>query len=99
MEQTGRFRILGVKGFKGSIDGQSFDSTTLFVEMPFSKRSQTEVGCNAVAVKFGKEDEFQKLKGLTFPLIAELEYENTTKGMECYGFKAVAPAASPGQTK
>jgi len=89
MEQTGRFRILGVKGFKGEVEGNHYDSTTLFVEIPFSKRSKTEVGFNAVQVKFGGQEEFEKLKNLQFPLIAELEYENTTKGMECYALKPV----------
>ena len=90
MEQ--RFQVLGVKGFKGKVEGVEYDSTTLYVVMPVSKRAGTEVGFNVKEVKFGKEDEFQKLKTLPFPVMAELDLEINTKGIDCYGFKAVGPA-------
>ncbi|NJA90239.1 hypothetical protein HCX48_13540 [Rhodocyclus tenuis] len=91
-----KFRVLGAKGFKGMVEGQHFDSTRLYVEMPVSEKNGTEVGFNAVALPFGKEEEYQKLKHLEFPLHAELTLEATTKGFEVRGFKALglAPAAS-----
>ena len=89
-----RYEVLGCKGFKGEIDKVVYDSTTLFVRLPVSSRSGTEAGFNAKEVKFGKEEEFQKLKNLPFPVMADLELEITTKGIECYGFKAVAQANS-----
>lgn len=87
------FQVLGAKGFKGNIDGQQFDSTKLYVVMEVSERNGTEVGFNAAALPFGKADEFEKIKGLSFPMQAELDITMTTKGIEVVGFKAL-PAKS-----
>lgn len=84
------FRVLGAKGFKGTVDGTNYDSTKLYVEMPVSEKNGTEVGFNGVSLPFGKEEEFQKLKGLPFPLQAELELAVTTKGLEVLGFRALS---------
>lgn len=92
MEQ--RVQVLGCKGFKGEVEGVQYDSTTLYVVLPVSKRAGTEVGYNVKEVKFGKEEEFQKMKGLPFPIHAELDLEINTKGIECFGFKAVGPVAA-----
>lgn len=89
-----QFRVLGCKGFKGNVEGTDYDSTKLYVEMPVSEKNGTEVGCNASVVPFGKSDEFHKLKGLPFPLQAELEIVMTTKGVECVGFRALPAKAS-----
>ena len=83
------FQVLGCKGFKGQVEGTNYDSTTLYVVMDVSEKNGTEVGFNVSNMKFGKEEEFQKLKNLPFPVMAELEIELTTKGPECLGFKAV----------
>lgn len=84
-----QFRVLGCKGFKGQVEGVNYDSTTLYVEMGVSEKNGTEAGFNASSIKFGKEDEFQKIKGLAFPVVAELEILLTTKGPECVGFRAI----------
>lgn len=91
----GRYEVLGCKGFKGEVEGTHYDSTTLYVKFPVSKRAGTEAGFNAKEVKFGKEEEFQKMKGLQFPIIAELDLEITTKGIECLGFKPIAAVPAP----
>ena len=88
-----RYQVLGCKGFKGEVEGVSYDSSTLYVVLPVSKRAGTEAGFNVKEVKFGKEEEFQKLKGLPFPIMAELDLEVNTKGIECFGFKAISPSA------
>lgn len=85
-------QVLGVKGFKGTVEGVSYDSTTLYVVMEVSEKNGTEAGFNAAPMKFGKEEEFQKLKSLPFPVMAELEIELTTKGPEVHGFKALSQA-------
>lgn len=91
-----RVQVLGVKGFKGTVEGVDYDSTTLYVVLPVSKRSGTEAGFNVKEVKFGKEEEFQKIKNLPFPVIAELDLEMNTKGVDCYAFKAVGPVSKQG---
>lgn len=87
MEQ--RVQVLGCKGFKGEVEGTAYDSTTLYVVLPVSKRAGTEAGFNVKEVKYGKEEEFQKMKNLPFPIMAELDLEINTKGIECFGFKAI----------
>ena len=94
MKVTQSFQILGCKGFKGNIEGTNYDSTTLYVVMPVSEKNGTEAGYNVSAMKYGKEEEYQKMKSLPFPIQAELDIELTTKGPECVGFrpKSAAPA-------
>jgi hypothetical protein len=87
------FQVLGCKGFKGTVEGTSYDSTTLYVVMDVSEKNGTEAGFNVSSMKFGKESEFQKLKGLPFPVMAELDIELTTKGPECLGFKVISQSA------
>ena len=91
-----RVQVLGCKGYKGEVEGVQYDSTTLYVVLPVSKRAGTEAGFNVKEVKFGKEEEFQKMKNLPFPVTAELDLEINTKGIECFAFKAVT-AAAPAQ--
>ena len=89
MKVSGKFQVLGCKGFKGQVEGVNYDSTTLYVVMDVSEKNGTEVGFNVSNIKFGKEEEFQKLKGLPFPVMAELDMELTTKGPECLAFRAL----------
>lgn len=90
MQIKSQFLVLGAKAFNGEVEGKRYDSTTLFVVMDVSERSGTAVGQNVVEMKFGKSDEFDKLKGLPFPIQAELSLNLTTKGYEVEGFKAIS---------
>ncbi|MFT4173955.1 MAG: hypothetical protein QM639_15425 [Rhodocyclaceae bacterium] len=94
MEMKSVFKVLGAKKFKGDVEGVHYDSTKLHVVMDVSERNGTEVGCNAVTLPFGKSDEFEKLKGLSFPLDCELTISMTTKGYEVFGLR---PMPAPGQ--
>ena len=89
MKFTGKFQVLGCKGFKGQVEGTNYDSTTLYVVMDVSEKNGSEVGFNVSNMKFGLVEEFHKLKDLPFPVQAELEIELTTKGPECLSFKAL----------
>lgn len=88
-------QLLGAKGFKGEVEGTNYDSTTLYVVMPVSERNGTEVGFNVSPMKYGKSDEYEKIKGLQFPLQAELTIAMTTKGFECRGLKVVPNGKAP----
>lgn len=92
MQVKANLLVLGAKSFKGDVEGKPYDSTTLFVVMDVSERNGTSVGQNVVEMKFGKSDEFSKLKSLTFPINAELALNLTTKGYEVEGFRAVSAA-------
>ncbi|HJW26502.1 MAG TPA: hypothetical protein VJ576_16525 [Rhodocyclaceae bacterium] len=96
MQIKSQFQVVGAKSFKGDVEGKSYDSSTLFVLMDVSERGGNAVGQNVVEMKFGKSDEFDKLKHLPFPVQAELTLNLTTKGYEVEGFRAVSaqkPAA------
>ncbi|MDR1996473.1 hypothetical protein [Azonexus sp.] len=90
MQVKGEFQILGAKSFKGDVEGKSYDSTTLFVVMDVSERRGNAVGQNGVQLKFGKSDEFDKLKHLPFPVRAELALKLTTEGYEVEGFRPLS---------
>lgn len=92
MQIQAEMTVLGAKSFKGDVEGKSYDSTTLFVAMDVSERSGTAVGQNTVEMKFGKSDEFDKLKDLRFPVKAMLALNLTTKGYEVEGFRAISSA-------
>lgn len=96
MEMKAQLQVLGAKFFNDAVEGQKHDFTKLFVAMPVSEQDAAtygSVGQNVVEMKFGKSDEYQKLKHLPFPLQAELSLKLTTKGYEIVGFKALSPAA------
>jgi hypothetical protein len=99
MQIKANLLVLGAKSFKGEVEGKSYDSTTLFVVMDVSELQGTAVGQNVVEMKFGKSDEFGKLKTLPFPIQAELGLNLTTKGYEVEGFRALGNAkpAAPAQ--
>lgn len=96
MEMKAQMLVLGAKFFKDAIEGQAHDFTKLFVAMPVSEQDAAtygSVGQNVVEMKFGKSDEYQKLKQLPFPLQAELSLKLTTKGYEVVGFRALQAQA------
>lgn len=87
MEIKANLLVLGAKSFKGDVEGKAYDSTTLFVVMDVSERGGNSVGQNVVEMKFGKSDEFDKMKHLNFPCQCELGLKLTTKGYEVAGFR------------
>lgn len=94
MEIKAQLLVLGAKSFKGDVEGKNYDSTTLFVVMDVSERGGNSVGQNVVEMKFGTSEEFQKLKGLSFPCQSELMLNLTTKGYEVAGFRAIKAGAA-----
>lgn len=97
MEMKVQLQVMGAKFFKDVIEGQSHDFTKLRVAMPVSEKDAPTygaVGENVVEMKFGKADEYQKLKNLPFPLQVELTLKLTTDGYEVLGFRALSVKAA-----
>jgi hypothetical protein len=87
-------QVLGAKGNKGEFEGTKFDYTKMRVVMDVSDRNGTEVGFNVSEIVFGLSDNFEKVKGYTYPLMCDLEISMTTRGYEIESCKPTAAAAS-----
>ena len=86
-----KMQVLGVKPFKGTIEGTSYDQTKLLVALPFPSNSKS-FGMDIVAMVYGDSAVGEKLGHLhKFPGEYELEIEATTKGYEVLGFSVVKP--------
>jgi hypothetical protein len=89
MEFKQIFTVLGVKKFKGLIEGQHFDNTKLHVAVDTSERNGTEVGQCGASWPFKTSAEFDKIFHLPFPLQAELTINLTNKGPEVLEFRHI----------
>ncbi|GHD60794.1 hypothetical protein [Jeongeupia chitinilytica] len=73
-------KVLGVKGFNGTIDGQVINQTTLFVETALDESRGTAKGFAVNEYKYKDESLFQSMKSMSYPHEAELELELVTSG-------------------
>jgi ABC-type uncharacterized transport system ATPase component len=80
MQFQTKAKVLGAKCFNDTIDGQKFDSTTIFVEMALDESRGTAKGFASQNMGWGSSEEFQKIKHLPFPFEAELTVELVTSG-------------------
>jgi hypothetical protein len=87
MEQ--KIRVLGVKGFKGEVEGKRYDSCKVRLEMPVPSRSETEVGNNVVEASYGDFAQFEHLRKLKWPAMCVCEVEMTTRGVEVLSIRPV----------
>jgi hypothetical protein len=56
MSLTTQMTIVGMKRFKGDVDGKQYDSTTLFVAM--SMGGENAQGSTVVEFKYGSSDNY-----------------------------------------
>lgn len=95
MRFTTQTKVLGAKYFKDSIDGQSFDITTIFVVMDLDDSQGRAKGCAAEGMQWGDSSNFDKLKGLNFPFEAQITLRQVTSGKRTKMIvEDVKPAAS-----
>lgn len=77
--------IVGVKQFKGEVEGVHFDHTKCVVLLPFPKaRAASNQGFESLEAPYGLSDNFKRFDGRKFPLVLDCEYEVTTKGIEIF---------------
>ena len=93
MEMTMRGKITGAKFFKGEVEGSDYDSTTIYVETDLDDGSETAKGRASQAFKWGKSEEFHKIKHLPFPFEAEILLRQVTNGKN--GLKTVVVGLKP----
>ena len=78
------FQVLGVKKFKGEVEGKFYDNTKVVVVMDTSERSGNQLGMDSTEMPYGDSTNFDSLKekGARFPCQAEMTVNLTTKGYE-----------------
>lgn len=75
--------IIGVKKFKGLVDGQEYDHTKIIYAVPFPRsRSEVNIGLDALEAPYGTSENFKQFVGRRFPFNAVADVEMTTKGMD-----------------
>ncbi len=83
MKFTSTIKVTGMKFSKGTMDnGQSFDSTKVFVETELDASKDTAMGTACAEYGLGKAEEYQKYKHLagSLPFLATAEMEIVTNG-------------------
>lgn len=72
--------VMGAKKFQGTIEGNSFDTTTLFVQIDLDDSKGTAKGFATQEMRCGESAEYDKIKHLTFPFKAKATVEMVTTG-------------------
>ncbi|NMG45550.1 hypothetical protein GPA22_17690 [Aromatoleum toluvorans] len=80
MKFNNRVKVTGMKAVDVEMEGQRYDSTKVFLEIPLDDSKGTAKGFATAEYSFGKHDEFDKYKHLPFPFEAEAEMEMVTSG-------------------
>lgn len=75
-----KVKLLGVKWFKGNIDGKDLDSATAFVVERLDDRRGTAKGHATQAYKLSSSAVAQALAKRDFPLNVEVEFDRVTNG-------------------
>lgn len=72
--------ILGVKKFKGDVEGIHYDSCKVLVTTPLDNNSGNALGFSVSEFSFGESSNFERFKSLEFPFSADLSVEIITNG-------------------
>lgn len=91
MEQ--KYRVLGIKGFKGNVEGQSFDSCKVRLELPVPRNAKNEVGCAEKEASFGDFSNFEKHRGIKFPCDCMVDVEMNSRGIEVFSLHPILEKA------
>ncbi|SUO93465.1 hypothetical protein [Suttonella ornithocola] len=92
MNTTQKAQLIGVKQFKGDVDGNHYDSCKLRLLMPVPSDSDRECGYNVTEIQYGTSANYHQFKTLQFPVTVELDYElETRSGRINMSLKSVRP--------
>ena len=81
MKFQSQVRVTGMKANKGLMDnGQSYDSTKVFVETELDSSRGTAAGFASSEYNFGLSDSFDRFKAFQFPFMATATFEMVTTG-------------------
>lgn len=74
--------VTGVKMFDGNVEGTHYSNSTVYCLLDLDDSKGTAVGQAAGSYKAEGTALFQKLKGMAFPVNAELLVKETTNGKD-----------------
>jgi len=80
MKMNQNMTITGMKAAQGDFEGTAYDSTKVYAMTDMDESKGNAKGFATVEYVFGKSDEFEKYKHLTFPFKAACELEFVTNG-------------------
>lgn len=94
--------ITGMKASKGVLEnGTSYDSTKVYVQTRLDESKGNAKGFATAEYNFGDAATYDKYRHLSFPLIAEVEYDTVTSGrmaktiiVSCQPIKLDTPKAA-----
>lgn len=72
--------VTGLKKFKGDVEGSSYDSTTVYIQMDIDETKKTARGYATQDYNIGTSEEFDRLAAVKLPFEAEATFEMTTNG-------------------
>lgn len=71
--------VLGAKCSKGEFNGKPYDSTTVYYQADL-QQGENFVGQVGQEIRFGTSENFQKMKGLKYPIMCEALMEQVSNG-------------------
>lgn len=71
--------VMGAKMSKGDYQGKPFDYTQVFYQADLQD-GENFVGQVGESMRFGSSDNFEKLKGLSYPCLFDVEIEQVSNG-------------------
>lgn len=77
-----KVKVVGVKWFKGNIDGKDLDSGTVFVEERLDDRRGTAKGYASTPYKVSSSAVAQALAKREMPLVCQVEFDRVTNGKD-----------------
>lgn len=74
-------KVQGIKRSKGVMNdtGRAYDSTTLYIEIPFGKSDDMR-GSSTQPMKYGTSENYKLFEGIPLPFDAEIDVEVETNG-------------------
>ena len=99
MNQKLLFKVYGLKRSKGVMrdTGKDYDSTTLYIGVPFDESSGNMRGVTIEAMKYGKSDNYAKFDGIPLPFDAEIELQRANHEPANCERRAAESRFCPGQ--
>jgi len=69
----GQLTVVGVKSFKGIVEGTAYDTTKLNIVTPYPSQNPNQLGSEFTVVPYGDSTNIDKFRGKAFPILIDCE--------------------------